>query len=426
MSASNEFSLSEVPENERKKILPIAMVLFSFTFFTGTMFAGGKIGMAFNFTDMLWIACAGNILLAVYAASLGFIASRSGLNTVMMGRFCFGEKGSWLSDFLLGFAELGWYAWGTATAAIVLTKLIGLPLWSQTPLMVCLGLLFCVTAIVGFKGLDILSRISVPLMFILLLVSIYLATQKAGGLKALNAISPNESMSYSTAITIVFGAFASGATQATNWTRFSKSGQSAITASFLSFMGGNGLMIIAGAWCALVYQKSDIVDVMVLQNLTYAAVIMLFLNLWTIQGPTIYNVSAAACHLFRIDRRRIMTLIAASLGIVIAICGMYEWLIPFLVLLGSIIPPLGGVIMTDYWYRHKSHYPKLSEVQLPQFNIEGLAAYGIGATLACFSPWIAPVIGIGASAISYILLIEARRLITIKAKQPESFSQIPS
>jgi cytosine permease len=43
-----------------------------------------------------------------------------------MGRFCFGEAGSRLSDFLLGFAELGWYAWGTATVAIVLVKLLGL------------------------------------------------------------------------------------------------------------------------------------------------------------------------------------------------------------------------------------------------------------------------------------------------------------
>ena len=82
----------------------------SFTFFTGTMFAGGKLGMAFNFVDMLWVAAVGNTLLALYAAALAFIASRSGLNTVLMGRFCFGEAGSRLSDFLLGFAELGWYA----------------------------------------------------------------------------------------------------------------------------------------------------------------------------------------------------------------------------------------------------------------------------------------------------------------------------
>lgn len=106
MSSPTEFPLCEAPPSSRKGLLPIAMVLFSFTFFTGTMFAGGKLGMAFNFVDMLWVAAIGNTLLALYAAALAFIASRSGLNSVLMGRFCFGEAGSRLSDFILASPNL--------------------------------------------------------------------------------------------------------------------------------------------------------------------------------------------------------------------------------------------------------------------------------------------------------------------------------
>lgn len=353
MSTPDEFPLSEAPRAARKGLLSISMVLFSFTFFTGTMFAGGKLGMAFNFVDMLWIAAIGNSLLALYAAALALIAARSGLNTVLMGRFCFGEAGSRLSDFLLGFAELGWYAWGTATVAIVLVKMLGLTEGFTAPLMILFGFGFCITALIGFKGLDVLSRVSVPLMFILLIVSMYIATQHVGGFKGLAAVIPHETMTFSAAITMVFGTFASGATQATNWTRLSRSGRIAVIASVVSFLFGNGLMVVAGAWCAMVYQQADIVEVMMLQGLSFAAVIMLCLNLWTIQGPTIYNVSAAACHLVRSERRRTMTLIAAAIGVVLAIGGMYELLIPFLVLLGSIIPPIGGVIMADFWYRHR-------------------------------------------------------------------------
>ncbi|MEG5262766.1 cytosine permease [Pseudomonas sp. JDS28PS106] len=406
MSAPGEHPLSEAPTEGRKGLLSISMVLISFTFFTGTMFAGGKLGMAFNFIDMLWIATIGNVLLAIYAAALAFIASRSGLNTVLMGRFCFGEAGSRLSDSLLGFAELGWYAWGTATVAIVLVKMLGLADGFTVPLMVSFGLGFSITAIVGYKGLDILSRVSVPLMFVLLLVSIYLATRHVGGFAQLAAVVPKESMSWSAAITMVFGTFASGATQATNWTRLSRTGRIAIIASVVSFLLGNGLMVVAGAWCAIVYQQADIVEVMVLQGLSFAAVVMLCLNLWTIQGPTIYNVSAAACHLVRTERRRTMTLVAAAIGIVLAIGGMYEMLIPFLVLLGSIIPPVGGVIMADFWYRHRGHYPKLSSTSLPRYNLRGLSAYAVGALLAYFSPLIAPLVGIAASAACYILLLQ--------------------
>ena len=409
MSTSDEFPLSEAPRTARKGLLSISMVLFSFTFFTGTMFAGGKLGMAFNFVDMLWIAVIGNSLLALYAAALALIAARSGLNTVLMGRFCFGEAGSRLSDFLLGFAELGWYAWGTATVAIVLVKMLGLTEGFTTPLMILFGFGFSITALIGFKGLDVLSRVSVPLMFILLIVSMYIATQHVGGLQGLAAVIPHETMTFSAAITMVFGTFASGATQATNWTRLSRSGRVAVIASVVSFLLGNGLMVVAGAWCAIVYQQADIVEVMMLQGLSFAAVIMLCLNLWTIQGPTIYNVSAAACHLVRSERRRSMTLIAAAIGVVLAIGGMYEMLIPFLVLLGSIIPPIGGVIMADFWYRHRGQYPTLASVTLPRYNLLGLSAYAAGAVLAYSSPWIAPLVGIGASAVCYVVLLEISR-----------------
>ena len=127
---------------------------------------------------------------------------------------------------------------------------------------------------------------------------------------------------------------------------------------------------------------------------------------WTIQGPTIYNVAAAACHLLRSERRRTATLLAAGVGIVLAIGGMYELLIPFLVLLGSIIPPVGGVIMADFWYRHRGKYPALATARLPRYNLRGLFAYAVGAVLAYASPWVAPLVGISASALCYILLLE--------------------
>ncbi len=164
-------------------------------------------------------------------------------------------------------------------------------------------------------------------MFVLLMVSMYLALHHAGGWQAMTRIAPSDTMTgrrpspWSSALS-------PAAPPATNWTRLANSSRTAILASMGSFLIGNGLMIVAGAWCAIVYQQADIVEVLILQGLSVAAVIMLCLNLLTIQGPTIYNVSAAACHLLRSERRRTLTLAAAGVGIVLAIGGMYEMLIP--------------------------------------------------------------------------------------------------
>jgi cytosine permease len=400
----SDYPLSEVPQGARKGLFSTSILLFGFTFFTATMFAGGKIGMAFDFTSLIWAAVIGNLLLGLYAAVLGYIACRSGLNSVLMGRFCFGEVGSKLSDVLLGFTQIGWYAWGTATIAIVLVKILGLPQGLTIPLMVLFGFGFCITAFIGYKGLDMLSRVAVPAMMILLGCSLWIATRDAGGMTALMAIEPKESMTLSVAITMVFGTFVSGATQATNWTRFAKSGRVAMLSSLLGFFIGNGLMIIAGAYGAIVYQQPDVVEVLVLQGLSMAAVVMLFLNLWTTQDNTIYNFAAAGCNLLRTNRRKLVTLVGAGIGTLLAIAGMYEMLIPFLILLGSIIPPIGGVIMADFFYGHKGHYPKLQETQLPAFNWIGLSAYAIGAVCAYLSPWIAPIVGIAVAAVAYIVL----------------------
>jgi cytosine permease len=114
----NDYPLSEVPMHARKGLASTAMVLLGFTFFTATMFAGGKLGVAFTFSEMIAVIVVGNLLLGLYAAGLGYIAFKSGLNSVLMGRFCFGEVGSKLSDLILGFTQIGWYAWGTATAKL--------------------------------------------------------------------------------------------------------------------------------------------------------------------------------------------------------------------------------------------------------------------------------------------------------------------
>lgn len=406
----HDYPLSEVPAGARKGLLSTSILLFGFTFFTATMFAGGKMGMAFDFKTLIWASIVGNLLLGLYAAVLGYIACRSGLNSVLMGRFCFGERGSKLSDFVLGFTQIGWYAWGTATIALALVKLLDLPQGWTIPLMVLFGFGFSLTAFIGYKGLDMLSRVAVPAMLLLLLWSIWIATRDAGGLEGLLAIEPQESMSWHMAITLVFGTFVSGATQATNWTRFARDGKTAVLSSLVGFFIGNGLMILVGAYGAIVYQQPDIVEVMVLQGLSIAAVVMLFLNIWTTQDNTIYNFAAAGCNLLRKDRRGEITLIGAGVGTLLAIGGMYDMLIPFLILLGSIIPPIGGVIVADFFHAHKGRYPRLADTTLPRFNPVGLGAYGLGALSAFVSPWVAPLVGIVVAALSYVLLFELQRV----------------
>lgn len=401
-----DYPLSEVPADARKGLVSTSLVLLGFTFFTATMWAGGSLGTAFSFSELLFVILIGNLLLGTYAAALAYIACKSGLNSVLMGRFCFGEKGSKLSDFILGFTQIGWYAWGTATLSIVLIKTTGLPEALEIPLMILFGFAFCATAMIGYKGLDWLSRFAVPAMMVFILISLYKGLIDVGGLSVLAGQSGSGSMSFAAAVTVIIGTFVSGATQATNWSRFAASPKIAVIATLAAFFIGNGLMVFTGALGALIYQQADIVDVMLAQGFVVLAVLMLFLNIWTTQDNTIYNFAVAGCNLLRTDRRRLVTVSGAAIGTVLAVGGMYNFLIPFLILLGTFIPPIGGVIMADYWLHHKGKYPLLSSVTLPDFNWHGLAAYAIGSGMAYYSPILPPVVGVVGAAVAYTLLLK--------------------
>jgi len=272
-----DYPLSEVPLSARRGLLPTTIILLGFTFFSATMWGGGTIGVAFPFwPDLIAVILCGNLLLALYVAALGYVSQKSGLNTVLMARFCFGNLGGRWVDLLLGFTQIGWYAWGTATIAILLTGLLNLDECWQAPLMLFFGFTFCWTAFVGYQGLERLSTVSVPLMCILIFASMWIATRDAGGIAGILSITPTAAMGFGEAVTVVVGTFISGGTQVTNWTRFSDTPKNAVIATLIAFFAGNGLMVFAGAYGAIVYQESDVVQILALQGLLFWGVVMLF------------------------------------------------------------------------------------------------------------------------------------------------------
>jgi cytosine permease len=399
--SQEDYPLTAVPMTDRKTLFSTASVLLGFTFFTGTMFGGGTVGVSFDFTSMLGILLAGNLLLGAYAAILGIIAYRSGLSTVLLAKHAFGSYGSKWVDFVLGFTQMGWYAWGTAMVAKVLNTIAGVPEQYNWVLILVFGIAFSTTAFIGYRGLEILSRFAVPAMLILIAWSMTIATRDAGGLAGLMGITPKESLPVGVAITIIFGTFASGGTQSTNWTRYAKTAQIAALGALAAFFVGNGLMSLAGAYGALVYQDFDLVVVMSMQGLLLAAVLLLMLNVWTTQDNTIYNFSVAGCAMFNTPKRRLFVVAGCLISVVLAFGGIYEMLIPYLILLGTFIPPIGGVIMADYWFRRQNGYAEQSE---QQFNWAGIIAY-VGASLAAkYSPGIAALNGILAAIVLYWIL----------------------
>lgn len=408
--ASQDYPLSAVPTEFRKSFWSHASILMGFTLFTGTMFAGGAVGSAYRFfPDLVGLIILGSLILGVYTAALSYIAANSGLSTVLMARFSFGNIGSRWVDFLLGFTQIGWYAWGTALIVELLSKLAGVPPSFNWLTILFFTYLFAFPAYIGYRGMDWVSRFSDPPVIILMLWCLVLAGGKAGGWEGLQAIAPTQKMGLGEALTLIVGTFVSGGTQATNLTRFAKSGLSAVISTLSAFFIVNGFVIFAGAFCALVYGNDDMVMVMKEQGLLFWGLVLLFLSLWTTMDNGIYAFSLAGAHMFRTSRRHWLVLGGATVALVLAWGGIYELLVPYLILLGTFIPPIGGIIMSDYWLHRRGQFPPLSQKQ-PAFNWAGIIAYVLASAIAFFLPGIKPINGIIAAVILYFVLSKIMRL----------------
>ncbi|GAB4145233.1 MAG: cytosine permease [Cyanobacteria bacterium J069] len=402
--ASEDYPLSAVPMEARKPIWSLAPLLMGFALTSTTLFAGGLIGSAFTFSTMLSIVLIGNLILGTYCAAMGYIAQQSGLTTVLMSRFSFGNVGSRWVDFVLGFTQIGWYAVTNAFIADALAKQFGFSDGIKVFLTVFFTFVFCVTAYIGYTAMDWLSRLAVPAMMILIAISLFRGFGDAGDLASLQ---PTQQMTFGAAIATAMSTFISGGTQSTNWSRFADTPKNAIFSMFLAFFFINGLLIFTGAFTTLVYGSEDLIAAMARQGLLLGSLVLLILNVWTTQDNTIYAFSVAGTNFFRTTKRHAFVIGGALFALLLALTGIYENLISYLLLLGTVIPPIGGIIMTDFWLRHRGQFPSL-DTALPAFNWAGVIAYIAAALIAFFTGnagiGIGPLNGIISAAVLYALL----------------------
>ncbi|MCQ1529047.1 cytosine permease [Lutispora saccharofermentans] len=378
-----DYPLDHVPQSARVGLLSLSAVLLGLTFFSPTMVAGGQVAASFGLNKFMTAMILGNLVLGLYVAIMSVIGTKTGLTSVLLSRYTLGTGGSKWASFLLGGTQLGWYAVSAAYVAEIFVKALNMPnsyiFWA---------IFWCVvmgiTAVYGFKAMEIVSYIAIPLILILTVWVPVLGVQKAGSWAALAAIAPSgEPMAMTTALTIIVGTFASAGTQVTNWSRFAKNAKVSFIAALLAFFFGNGLMVFAGGMGAIAFQQPDMVEVFMQMGIVFFAMIILTINIWTTNDAAAYAFGVAGSEFFNKSDKKPFIIGGVAIATVLAITGAYNFLIPFLVALGIFIPPLGGTIIGDYIFTWKRNIPNMKDVEFKSVRISNIVAYLLG-TLAAY------------------------------------------
>jgi cytosine permease len=406
-----DYPIDPVPPAARRSLFSLAIVLLGFTFFTPTMLAGAQVGTAFSFSTLLWVLLLGSTVLGIYVAVLGGIGARTGLTTVMMCRYALGTTGSKLASLLLGGTQVGWYGVTVATLAGLTASALG---WegrgTEVALMIAGGAVMGVTAYYGYKGMYALSLVSVPLLLVLAAWVTWRSVDEVGGWGGLAAIEPTSSMTLAVAVTVIVGTFASGGTQAPNWTRFARTPKAGFLACLVAFLIGELLMLFFGAIGALAFGEGDFVLVLYQLGLVGWGLVFLVANLWTTNDNTAYNFGVAGAEIANSPTKKPFVIGGVVLGTLLAVTGIYDNLIEYLVWLGILIPPLGGVVIGDFLARWRNGMP--TGIALPAVEWRNLAVY----VLAAFAGWwsnetqwfIPPVVG-AVVAVAGVLAVQRLR-----------------
>lgn len=370
-------------------------VMVGFTFFSASMSVGAKLGNGLDLSGFIWACIIGGVILSAYCGVLAFIGASTGMTMDLLCRRAFGTKGSYLSSFLLGFTQIGWFGVGVAMFSIPAAELLGVNEWVLT---IIAGLLMTATAATGMKGLEIVAYISVPLIVILGVYSMITAGVEGGGLAAIFGQSAGK-ISLFTGVGYVIGSFISGGTATPNFIRFAKNRKVAVWTTVIAFFLGNTLMFCFGAIGGAFTGKEDIFYVMIAQGLAIPALIVLGANIWTTNNNALYTGGLGLANITGKPMKH-LTWVAGIIGTALAIWLYYNF-VGWLNILNCALPPIGMIVILDYFKNRSKYDGKHTEAVVNWFNVLGIIA---AAIVANFLQWgIAAVNAMVVSAIFFFI-----------------------
>ena len=401
----DDYSLTPVPGSARRGLLAMSAVMLGFTFFAASMWTGGTLGQGFKlWPDLVLVVLAGNLILGLYGALLGNAAAKTNLSTHILARYSFGRVGSKLPSFMLAFTQIGWFGVGVAMFAYPINKFADVPLLM---LIVVGGAAMTYTVMIGFKAIEWLSIIAVPAILVLGFTSMGKAIADTdGGLQALMAISPETQLTAAVGIALAVGSFISGATLTPDFVRFAKNRRIGIAATIIGFTFGNSLMFMFGAIGSAATGLSDTAEVLAAQSLLGGGIILLILNIWTTNDNALYASGLGLANITGLKRVHLV-LAAGAVGTVFA-DFLYNNFVNWLVFLSVSLPPIGGIIISDFYFRAKGNYLAPHDYSFKEVNWAALIAWGVAIGASTISPddgplSIAPLNAIVTAIIVYLI-----------------------
>lgn len=371
-----------VPETELVSGVTLAVVLIGLMLTLPMFVLGGEMLTGLGAKQGIAAFFFAGLLLATLASITGVIGARTRLSTYSIIIAPFGTLGAKALTALLTSVAVGWFGvtvgfFGEAVD-LALREVTGteFPSWIYG---LGGGALMTGTVLFGFRGIDFLNRIAVPLLVLVLVWSGATLIGQSSLDELWNTQGrPDASIkTFGLGVSAVLGIAAAVAGGMPDLTRFARTGKDVFVACFVSFGSLSiALTILAGA-PGLVTGSSDFTSNLIAIGLGAPALATLILATWT---TNIINLYAASLSLGRLIGNRpdwMLTTGAGVVGTAFALAGVTQHFIGILIVIGAMVPPIAGVYIAHYFLTREAGETTTAKLRPP-----AAIAWALGAAAA--------------------------------------------
>ena len=413
---NDDYALKPVPTDRTVSGVRIAVVVIGIIIALPAFITGAEIGFALGFRTGILAIFLGGIVLTFIAAATGAVGAKARLNTAMLTKLTFGSLGGRMVSFILALTCLGWFGVTAELFGRGVHRILADFGWHSLPptfYVVCGGVLMVTTTVFGFSALQRLSNITVPLLAILIAYTAYVTMQR-GPLSALAGHGAGDS-GLGDGVSAIVGGLSVAVTIFPDLSRFSRSTIDAGVAAVMTYGIAMPTILLLAMIPSIVTHQRDLMVIMAMLGLGVPALALLVVKAWATNAGNLYSASLSAANLLPVISQKWITVGAGCAGILLAVAGISERFIPFLVVLGVSIPPVAGIYVAEFLLLKATIFDAKEIDKLPAINYVAFACWAFGIAVALSArAGILTVTGIAAcdsilvSAASYVILRRLR------------------
>ena len=156
----NDYEFSPVPDDKKNTWKSQVFVWLGVGFCLTAFTLGGQIALGLGFWPTVAAVLIGGVILTIIGALCGAIGIKSGLSSTVSSRFTFGKYGAMVFGIIVALCNMGWFGYQCTFFGSSISSVFKLAAGMEVNTTFCIivgGLLMMITAIVGYKGIKMLS-----------------------------------------------------------------------------------------------------------------------------------------------------------------------------------------------------------------------------------------------------------------------------